>query len=58
MEGGSENDLLSLDQTISGENGDKAAEGDEKRGKDKKSESRDHAKIPVRTLSFYVSTCA
>ena len=41
MEGGTDNDLLSLDQTFSSENGDKAGEGEgEKRGKDKNSESR------------------
>ena len=43
MEGGSDNDLLSLDQTFSGENGDKTAEGDEKQDKQKNSESIDRA---------------
>jgi hypothetical protein len=40
MEGGMDNDLLSLEQTFSGENGDKAGEGEEKRGKEKNSESK------------------
>lgn len=44
MEGGTDNDLLSLDQTFSSENGDKAGEGEEeKRGKDKNSESRNRS---------------
>ena len=43
MEGGTDNDLLSLDQTFSSENGDKAGEGaDEKRDKEKNSKSRRH----------------
>ena len=41
MEGGSDNDLLSLDQPVSTENGDKSLEGEgEKRGKGKDSEFR------------------
>ena len=39
MEGGTDNDLLSLDQTFSGENGEKTGEGEEeKRSKEKNSE--------------------
>ena len=39
MEGGSDNDLLSLDQPVSAENGDKSLDGaGEKRGKGKDSE--------------------
>lgn len=41
MEGGTDNDLLSLDQTFSSENGDKAGEGgEEKKAKDKNSGSK------------------
>lgn len=41
MEGGSDDDLLSLDQPVSTENGDKSLEGEgEKRGKGKDSEFR------------------
>ena len=40
MEGGTDNDLLSLDQTFSSENGDKAGEGEDKGGKEKNSESK------------------
>lgn len=47
MEGGTGTDLLSLEQTFSGENGDKAGEGEEeKRGKEKNSESIVHALLP------------
>ncbi len=52
MEGGTDNDLLSLEQTFSGENGDKAGEGDEKRGKEKNSESKTCAR------TCYVRTSA
>ena len=39
MEGGSDHDLLSLDNSLSGENGDKSLEGDdEKRNRRKDSE--------------------
>lgn len=40
MEGGTDNDLLSLDQTFSSENGDKVGEGEDKGGKEKNSESK------------------
>ena len=52
MEGGSDNDLLSLDQPASTENGDKSLEGEgEKRGKGRSSEFKicvhEHTILPV-----------